>query len=87
MDVKHLEKVDDDGLEQWQPVMKAAFPLPAADVGDGARRPARRRAALARASYTLDEFSASSCGRATSCARSRSTSGVCATPSAGAWSS
>lgn len=32
MDVKHLEEVDDRGLEQWRPVMKAQFPLPAADV-------------------------------------------------------
>ena len=37
MDVKHLEQVDDDGLEQWMPVMKAAFPLPAADVAARAR--------------------------------------------------
>jgi exopolyphosphatase/guanosine-5'-triphosphate,3'-diphosphate pyrophosphatase len=27
MDVKHLEQVNDDGLELWHPVMKAAFPL------------------------------------------------------------
>jgi exopolyphosphatase / guanosine-5'-triphosphate,3'-diphosphate pyrophosphatase len=32
MDVKHLEHVNEDGLEQWIPVMKAAFPLPAAVV-------------------------------------------------------
>ena len=32
MDVKHLEQVNGDGLEQWMPVMKAAFPLSAADV-------------------------------------------------------
>jgi exopolyphosphatase/guanosine-5'-triphosphate,3'-diphosphate pyrophosphatase len=31
MDVKHLEKVNDDGLEQWIPVLKSEFPL---DVGD-----------------------------------------------------
>jgi exopolyphosphatase / guanosine-5'-triphosphate,3'-diphosphate pyrophosphatase len=33
MDVKHLVEVDDDGLEQWVPVLKAGFPLSAADVG------------------------------------------------------
>ena len=33
MDVKHLEEVSDDGLERWRPVLKAAFPLSAADVG------------------------------------------------------
>jgi exopolyphosphatase/guanosine-5'-triphosphate,3'-diphosphate pyrophosphatase len=27
MDVKHLEAVDDNGLELWLPVMKSAFPL------------------------------------------------------------
>ena len=32
MDVKQLEHVNDDGLEQWRPVLKAAFPLRAADV-------------------------------------------------------
>lgn len=29
MDVKQLEQVNEDGLEQWRPVLKAAFPLPA----------------------------------------------------------
>ena len=33
LDVKRRERVDDDGLEQWRPVLKASFPLPAADVG------------------------------------------------------
>jgi exopolyphosphatase/guanosine-5'-triphosphate,3'-diphosphate pyrophosphatase len=32
MDVKHLETVNDDRLEQWIPVLKAQFPLAAADV-------------------------------------------------------
>ena len=32
MDVKRLDRVDDDGLEQWRPVMKAEFPLAGADV-------------------------------------------------------
>ncbi|GAB7004538.1 hypothetical protein JCM18899A_20110 [Nocardioides sp. AN3] len=27
MDVKHLQQVRDDGLEQWTPVLKASFPL------------------------------------------------------------
>ena len=31
MDLKVLERVD-AGLEQWRPIMKAAFPLPAAEV-------------------------------------------------------
>jgi exopolyphosphatase/guanosine-5'-triphosphate,3'-diphosphate pyrophosphatase len=33
LDVKRRERVDDDGLEQWRPVLKASFPLSPADVG------------------------------------------------------
>src|SRR5262249_1194128 len=32
MDVKQLDAVDEAGLEQWRPVMKAAFPISAGDV-------------------------------------------------------
>jgi len=32
MDVKHLEAVDDDGLELWAPVMQAPLPVSAADA-------------------------------------------------------
>jgi exopolyphosphatase/guanosine-5'-triphosphate,3'-diphosphate pyrophosphatase len=32
MDVKHLEAVDDDGLQLWKPVMKAPLPVSAADA-------------------------------------------------------
>jgi exopolyphosphatase/guanosine-5'-triphosphate,3'-diphosphate pyrophosphatase len=32
MDVKQLEAVNGDGLEQWRPVLKGSFPLGAADV-------------------------------------------------------
>ncbi|HEY3485707.1 MAG TPA: hypothetical protein VGK49_09995, partial [Ilumatobacteraceae bacterium] len=32
MDVKQLQRVNDDGLELWTPVMKAAFPLSTHDV-------------------------------------------------------
>src|SRR5262249_38174425 len=32
MDVKRLEAVDGNGLEQWRPVLKSLFPLGAADV-------------------------------------------------------
>lgn len=32
MDLKTLEQVDEHGLQQWRPVLKAAFPLPAAEV-------------------------------------------------------
>jgi exopolyphosphatase/guanosine-5'-triphosphate,3'-diphosphate pyrophosphatase len=32
MDIKTLEQVDEHGLQQWRPALKAAFPLSAADV-------------------------------------------------------
>lgn len=32
MDIKVLREVDNEGLERWEPVMKAGFPLKAADV-------------------------------------------------------
>jgi exopolyphosphatase/guanosine-5'-triphosphate,3'-diphosphate pyrophosphatase len=32
MDVKELQEVDRDGLEQWKPVLKAGFPLSASDA-------------------------------------------------------
>jgi exopolyphosphatase / guanosine-5'-triphosphate,3'-diphosphate pyrophosphatase len=32
MDIKLLREVDGDGLERWEPVMKAGFPLSAAEV-------------------------------------------------------
>jgi exopolyphosphatase/guanosine-5'-triphosphate,3'-diphosphate pyrophosphatase len=32
MDIKVLREVNADGLEQWTPVMKAGFPLPAAEA-------------------------------------------------------
>ena len=34
LDVKHLREVDDDGLEQWLPVMKASFPVSVAQVAE-----------------------------------------------------
>jgi exopolyphosphatase/guanosine-5'-triphosphate,3'-diphosphate pyrophosphatase len=32
MDVKHLERVDDDGLELWKPIMKAPMPISTANA-------------------------------------------------------
>jgi exopolyphosphatase / guanosine-5'-triphosphate,3'-diphosphate pyrophosphatase len=57
MDVKHLERVDDDGLELWKPVMKSALPISAADAlavlaALGVRAP------LADSSYDLDGIAA-----------------------------
>ena len=56
MDIKTLEQVNSDGLEQWKPVMKASFPLPAAEakkVLDALGVPALQ---LARDAYTLKQF-------------------------------
>jgi exopolyphosphatase/guanosine-5'-triphosphate,3'-diphosphate pyrophosphatase len=56
LDIKLLREVDADGLERWEPVMKLAFPLPAAEVPTvfdaiGVAPPPRTRGA-----YTLDQF-------------------------------
>ena len=57
MDIKTLEQVSTEGLEQWRPIMKGEFPLPAAEV-------ARVCAALGVApiagldAYTLEQFQA-----------------------------
>jgi exopolyphosphatase/guanosine-5'-triphosphate,3'-diphosphate pyrophosphatase len=56
MDIKVLRKVNADGLEQWTPVMKAGFPLPAAEaakVFEALRLPIP---SSMHASYTLDAF-------------------------------
>jgi exopolyphosphatase / guanosine-5'-triphosphate,3'-diphosphate pyrophosphatase len=56
MDIKVLREVNADGLEQWTPVMKAGFPLPAGEaarVFESLRLPVP---ALSRAAYTLAEL-------------------------------
>jgi exopolyphosphatase/guanosine-5'-triphosphate,3'-diphosphate pyrophosphatase len=52
MDVKHLERVDDDGLELWKPVMKASLPISAADAR-AVLAALGVRAPLTRSSYDL----------------------------------
>jgi exopolyphosphatase/guanosine-5'-triphosphate,3'-diphosphate pyrophosphatase len=56
MDIKVLREVNADGLEQWTPVMKAGFPLPAAEVTKVFESLQLPVPALSRASYTLDAF-------------------------------
>jgi exopolyphosphatase / guanosine-5'-triphosphate,3'-diphosphate pyrophosphatase len=56
MDVKHLEHVNDDGLEQWLPVMKAGFPLPASDLGSVLASLGVETPPLGREAYTLSEL-------------------------------
>lgn len=56
MDIKTLQQVNADGLEQWKPVMKGAFPLPAAQVKDVFEALGVAPPVLARADYTLEQF-------------------------------
>jgi exopolyphosphatase/guanosine-5'-triphosphate,3'-diphosphate pyrophosphatase len=56
LDVKHLQGVDEDGLEQWVPVMKGAFPLAAEGVGTMLARLRAAAPPLDRAAYTLAEL-------------------------------
>ena len=87
VDVKVLEQVDEAGLEQWRPVLKAALPLSADDVGvlldalDVAPLPQ-----LDRPSYGLAELRdllrEASISTSSTCIRRDGTSGVAAV----AWS-
>jgi exopolyphosphatase/guanosine-5'-triphosphate,3'-diphosphate pyrophosphatase len=56
MDVKHLEHVNDDGLEQWLPVMKTGFPLSATDVQSVLSALGVEVPQLARQRYVLSEL-------------------------------
>ena len=56
MDIKTLQQVNPDGLEQWRPVMKGTFPLPAAEVTKVFDALAVAPPELTRADYTLDQF-------------------------------
>ena len=56
MDVKHLEQVNAEGLEQWRPVMKGVFPLAAADVRSVLGGLHVAVPPLARTAYTLEEL-------------------------------
>ncbi len=56
MDVKRLEAVSGDGLEQWRPVLKGSFPLPAADVEAVLGTLGVPGPETTRDTYTLDEL-------------------------------
>jgi exopolyphosphatase/guanosine-5'-triphosphate,3'-diphosphate pyrophosphatase len=56
MDIKLLREVDADGLEQWTPVMKAGFPLPAAEAAQVLQALGLPLPGALRPSYSLDEF-------------------------------
>ncbi len=56
MDIKALEQVNADGLEQWKPVMKAGFPLPAAQVKDVFHALGLTVGTVERQAYTFEQF-------------------------------
>jgi len=56
MDIKTLEQVNPDGLEQWKPVMKGAFPLPATVVQSVFSAVGVAPPPLVRPDYTLQQF-------------------------------
>ena len=56
MDIKVLREVDPNGLEQWTPVMKAGFPLPAAEVARVFAALRLDLPPLDRSSYELGQF-------------------------------
>ena len=56
MDIKVLREVNADGLERWEPVMKQAFPLPAADAAKVFASLDLAAPQLGRNAYTLDQF-------------------------------
>lgn len=56
MDIKALQRVNADGLEQWKPVLKGAFPLPAAEVKNVFTALGVAPPPLARPDYTLEQF-------------------------------
>jgi exopolyphosphatase/guanosine-5'-triphosphate,3'-diphosphate pyrophosphatase len=55
MDVKHLLRVNDDGLELWTPVLKAGFPL-SRDDASAVLTTLGVSASLERPSYSLDDL-------------------------------
>ena len=58
LDVKHLEQVNDDGLELWKPVMKSPFPLAPAEVISVLTALNVAVPALDRTEYTPSDFKA-----------------------------
>ena len=56
MDIKVLKEVDDRGLEQWMPVMKATFPLTLSELEHVFAVLEAPLPRIDRGSYTLDQF-------------------------------
>ncbi|HEX4520810.1 MAG TPA: hypothetical protein VH063_14610 [Gaiellaceae bacterium] len=56
VDVKHLEAVNEDGLEQWLPVLKGEFPLAAADAAAMLRELGMPPVELERDAYAQEQL-------------------------------
>jgi exopolyphosphatase/guanosine-5'-triphosphate,3'-diphosphate pyrophosphatase len=56
MDIKVLREVDSDGLERWEPVMKAGFPLQVADVTRVFEASQLAPPTVARSAWSIEEF-------------------------------
>jgi exopolyphosphatase/guanosine-5'-triphosphate,3'-diphosphate pyrophosphatase len=56
MDIKVLREVSADGLEQWTPIMKVGFPLPAAEAAKVFASLHAAAPPRSRTSYSLDEL-------------------------------
>ena len=55
LDLKKLQTIDEDGLEQWEPILKAAFPVAATDLQSVLAALAVEHQ-LERAEYTLEQL-------------------------------
>jgi exopolyphosphatase/guanosine-5'-triphosphate,3'-diphosphate pyrophosphatase len=56
MDVKVLEGIDDEGLEQWKPILKAGFPLSSADADAVLTALGAEDPELVRSAYSFEEL-------------------------------
>ena len=61
MDIKHLEAVDDDGLELWKPSLKSPLPIAAADA-EAVLAALRVSAPLDRDRYDVDDLARAAAG-------------------------
>lgn len=56
LDIKLLRQVDAVGLERWEPVLDAAFPVPAVEVAAAFEASGAPPPPLGRSRYTLEQF-------------------------------
>jgi hypothetical protein len=56
MDIKTLQQVNEDKLEQWKPIMKASFPIKEDDITKCFKSFGVKLPELKRTEYTYDQF-------------------------------